>query len=668
MQVGTPLLAPAGHGMLERDITYYFLRSSPLTKKVLLVTYVRPPRVLATLIQIDRDRFEEGLLKRLIVEEKATSGLPPHLEELEGTNWEAVDTDRLNARRSHRERVERRLFAIQPLLEKESEILDALNPERSINEHVKAAGGKGNGQRIRTWFFTYLCFGRHMWTLFPTFHRNGRWDRLGKPGPKLGRPPRARGQHAGYRLMQEDIDKIISSYNKFAQEGKSLEAIYHQAMISYFKAEVTTDDRGSARLLPTIVPVPTYDQYRYQLRKKLGGDAIALRLYGHSRFRRTLAEYTGTYASNVGNVYEVAEADAYYCEDLPRAYLDHSETPALAVVRLVDVVSGMRLGIGFSLGNEDSVGYRAMLFSAAISKKKFCSLFGIEIEEQDWPCIGLPLRYITDRGPGIKLEPGAVDPQLKHLFRPIREMAVSGSGQSKSIVESAQRRVVNREGPASKRLSDMSVVTMAKREIRRLILENRTANTKSRMLPEMYAANLLPTPLNVWSFMDERARSNAQPIGFSDAVRVFLREEEVTVKRSGVHLRHQLYDSDALRKTGLLKEVGRLGTLKLRGYVYPFSVRVIWVEVFGQIVEVEAKANIRSEEEQFIRTFDELEAEHRRHKDLMIEHDENKRAASVEVIASFERDTGKSWHSKKTRSARTPKVTSSEAAIAKDIF
>src|SRR5690606_8667336 len=128
--------------------------------------------------------------------------------------------------------------------------------------------------------------------------------------------------------------------------------------------------------------------------------------YGEARYRRRYAEHAGTFASRSKNLYERVEADVYHTDDQPAGYIDGEELPTLAVARAVDTVSGMRLGIGFALGAEHSSAYNAMQFCAAISKQKFCALFGIEIKEDDWPSQGLPLKYVTDRGPGVRRAPG----------------------------------------------------------------------------------------------------------------------------------------------------------------------------------------------------------------------------------------------------------------------
>lgn len=658
MQVGTPLQAPEGYLNLERGITYYLLRNSRVRSRVLLVYFTTPPNMVAILVLLDRHEFEGGLVRNLIMATPA-SGMPPHLEDFKGFNFEHVDSKRTNAKRTLRSYVEHRLNTITPLLERESEILDAACPEREINRYCVTHGY--NSQRVRTWFFLYVCFGRNIWTLLPGFHRNGRWDRMTVGnGVKLGRPNNVRGRHAGCRMNAEISALVVASFRRYAQVGKTLADVYAEAMCYAFRAKVDKDEKGVKRLIPTVTPIPTYHQYRYCLYKEHGMHRVQRDLYGAERARRRYAEHEGAFTANVANLYEVVEADAYYCEDLPRGYVDGDAVRPIVVTRCVDTVSGLRLGIGFSYGKESSDGYNAMLFCAAISKVKFCSLFGIEISETDWPSIGLPARYITDRGPGIKREPGASDAANSI---PIRELTPSGQGQSKALVESAQRRRRSLEGPATRVLSELTAYQIVQREIHRLLMENSSADSRKRLTPEMIRAGVVPTPLGLWKYLDARARNVAESVPFEDAVRRFLKRERVRVARDGVHFRTQRYDSDALRSTGLPAQVALRGTLHVDAYVFPFSIRYIWVEVEGQLVEVEAKLAIRDDDSQLNRTLLDLESEAQSVRAFESVKRENRTAAQVESMLKLEQQTEQRWYSTKRVSARSVKKSISQDAI-----
>ena len=613
MQTGTALIAPQGFQSFDSGITYHFLRNDRVTQTALLVIFSHAPAT-ATLVTAPRNVFENGLLGKHIVEVGSQTGLPPFLETFEGFDFESFDQWRPNAKKSIRRIVEDRLLAISPLLDREMEILQSPSPEREISQYAHPAGL--NTGRVRLWFFTYLCFGRNIWALLPHYFRCGQWDRLTRPdGPKFGRPSIARGPQSGARLDSATIDTMTDAYLSLRSTGKYLTHIYEEAMVTKFHAAIVTTKHNQKRFISSDgTRIPTYDQFRYQVRKKLGQAEVQRSLYGNSRFRRSKAEHVGTFASAVSNLLERVEADGYYCADLPKSYVDDVALPPLCIVRGVDTASGLRIGIGASLGKEDSKAYDGMLFCAAISKKIFCAIFCIEIEEHEWPSQGLPAHYITDRGPGIKREPGedSSHGRIGAVGMTIRELTPSGQGQSKAIVESAQRRTVKLEEPAQYSVSDLSPYRMMQREIMSLLRQNRSADAQSRMTPDMINAGVLPTPLGVWKYLDSRGRNDGQTIPFAEAVRRFLTSVKVRVDRQGVWLKHQKYNSNALRNTGLLSRISNTGTQSLKAFVYPLCIRHIWVEVGGLLVEVNAELALRDDDTQLYRTFADLEQEDRK--------------------------------------------------------
>lgn len=650
MQVGSALQAPEGHHTLEAGLTYYFLRSNRIRRIVQFVHFAYDERWLAHLYSLPRKEFEDCLLRKRIIPVNNLNGFPPFLQVVQGLNLREFDLQRQNAVLTHTERVDDRLQKIAPLLELKNEILNSYHPEREINKYATEQGL--NAQRTRFWFFTYLCFGENSWMLFPHYFNCGHWDRALHPtGPKWGRPSIARGKHAGGRLSAQTIELIVRSYKNLCQEGRTMTSIYQEAMTKFFKAQVTTNEHGHKRLISSDSnPIPTIDQYRYQLEKAIGKDTIQLLRWGAPRYRRSTAAHKGKFSSSVSNLLERVEADAYYCEERPRSFQGNDHLSPLCVTRFVDVASGLRTGIGFSFIKENSESYNAALFCAAISKKKFCSLFGIDIEEAEWPSQGLSPHSITDRGPGIKREPGHNNQPGLGLV--IREFTPSGQGQSKALVESAQRRVTSLEGPTQFSLSSLTVCQLAVREIRRLIAENDTANAREHMTPDMTQEQIMPTPLGVWNFLDARARNDGQLIPFDSAVRRFLKKTTVRVARDGVWLRAQRYRSPALLDTNFLNRISSIGQQQLTAYILPMCVRYIWVEVDNQLIEVAAQLNLRDDEDMLYRTEEDLVLEEKQQNQSLAELRQHRPAAIVDQQQKFKTENDASWHSGTT--TKTP--------------
>lgn len=599
------------------------------------------------LYSLPRTDFEQGIEKGLLAPVEGLEQGAPFLKAAKGKNLDHYDRKRINAKKLHKDRVEERLLKIGPLLDRKEEILCASDPEKEINKYATEINS--NAQRIRFWFFSYLCFGQDSSMLFPHFFNCGKWDRDKRTdGPKWGRHSTVRGEFAGCRIDDEMQILIKKSYLALRADGKPMTAIYGDAMRKHFNAHAVTTQSGRKGLVSRDGnPLPTIDQYRYQLKKILGHDEIQRSRWGAAKYRRKIAEHRGKFSSSATNLHERVEADAYYCEDRPRGTTEGLFLEKLSVTRSVDTVSAMRLGIGFSLGKEDSDSYSAAMFCAAISKVKFCRLFGIKIEGPEWPSKGLPSTFITDRGPGIKRETDHNEYAGEGII--VREITPSGKGQSKAIVESSQRRITKTEEPAKHTLSELSVTQMAAREIRRLLEENNSADASGRMTPEMIATNVFPTPIGIWNFLDERGRNEGHLISFDTAVRRFLVKTEVRVGRDGVWLQSQRYSSASLREAGILQKVSRIGTTHLSAYMYPICVRYIWVEVDGCIIEVDAQLNLHDDEEMLYRSYADLEHEHASLNRLQIERRDHKIAVAADQKAKFEAETGVPWSSGKTK-------------------
>jgi hypothetical protein len=280
-----------------------------------------------------------------------------------------------------------------------------------------------------------------------------------------------------------------------------------------------------------------------------------------------------------------------------------------------------------------------MLFSMAITKSRFGELFGIPISDNEWPCIGLPSKIIFDRGPGSSLN--LVQSFQEHF--PIRELTPSWSGQSKPNVESSHPGSTNIEGAPQYIQSDLNPVDMAREEIMRVIKDNHTSDAWARMTPAMIAAEIPPSPAGIWDYMDERARTDAHPMAFDDAVRNFLTPVKFTVRHDGVYLRDQRYDSSLFRKSGILERIAIDQRTEIDGYILDLCVRYIWIEIDQKIIELKAVLPHLEDEAQLFMSRDELEQIVEIGRVTKSHYREHQFAASTSIMSRYMEATGKRW-------------------------
>jgi hypothetical protein len=666
MQIGTQLVAPQGLGVLRADVTYHFLRHDHSTGQVLLSWFSKGKhRWVVQLQRFPSDQFESGILSqpaRIKIVEHQRS-MPPWLDELEGVNFNEIDATRVSHKRSYQDQVEDRFQHIAPLLDRVPEILTDDAPLRSLAKHATTCTPAQHPDRIQLWFFTYLVFGLNIWALKRPTHTIGRWLRTSATHAsiKYGRPSLHAGSAYGFPVhtMRE---QILSAYIKRCGLGRKMSNIHADACTKDFGCNVERSANGQHRFVhPKGGSFPSYYQFYQVVVKAYGLDQVQRTVYGPERVKRKLPD-EGSFTEAFANLLEDLEVDVYRVGDRPKSMLNDDTMPALCVARGICVTAGEVVGVGFSLGSETSEAYRSMLFSMAIGKEKFCALFGLPMTDEQWPAIGTPLAYTSDRGPGAKQSLVA---ELEERF-PIRELTPSNSGQSKASVESSQPKKTHHEGAPRFQQSALDLIEMVRRELIRACADNHTSDISARLTPQMVEdftrEGRVATPHNLWNYLDRRLRTNAVTIPFDDAVRRFCKPVEFEVARDGVYLGKRCYRSDALKQSKLLHKVRPGLRLTIHGYVLSMCVRTVWIECDGKLLELSAVLRLRDDEGQLSVTLDELNAQGKQLAVLQSKTRESIQAANAVYRDQFTEATGKTWDAGHSQAGRPKKPTGATAA------
>lgn len=651
MQVGIQLIAPEGYGPLCKGETYHFLRNDPKQGRAMLVhlSGLELSKPDANLLILDQGTFESGVTNGHIVVASSQYTLPPWLRMLEGFDLDLLDLRRSRAKKPHRERVDERLSRISGALKDVDTILSAPDPCHAIHAHARACRPAQNETRFRLCFLTYLAFGRNVWALIPPYCRIGHWLRPDLPRVKYGRRNLAYGGNYGHPCTPEMIEKIKTGYLRHSGLGVKLIDIYRKTVSSLFGCRSATGTNGMQFYYqPNGAPFPTFEQFRYRIRLAFGQELIQRTLYGQVRHRARLASSKGKFSEEVSNLLERFEADGYYTEEHPRGFIEGTALPALCVVTGRDMLSGMKIGIGFTLGNERSSAYRMMLFSMAVGKVYFCKLFGIDISEDEWPCQGLPPYYRVDRGPGSKTD--LID-DLQRRF-PIKDTAPAWSGQSKANVEASHPRAIKTEGAPAFTASSLTPVELARREIYSLLKYNHTADMSQRFQPDLDMIDVQPSPIGLWNYYDNLMRTDAQPMPLEEAARAFLTPTMFDVRHDGVWLRGQRFDSVALRASGILERVARNRPLKVSGYTLDLCVRHAWVEIDGKLLLLDARLKIRGDDQILYVSMAELDQWDAQRRKVASAFRIHQHAAASGYEGRFKDDTGKDWDAGERRPGR----------------
>lgn len=669
MMFGHQLEVSDGLGSLAVGGRYYYCGRSAFSG-VLLARFYREPKAEGTW-RVGYVRLAESLMEKELTGSspgirscKRQHSLPPALLDLEGVNFDELLEPNYARKKSHNEDVQHRLEAIYPLLEREQEVLQALNPLKEISRIRQKLRLKSHVYRLQYWFFCYVLHGRNKWSLKPSTHCNGTWSRESDKheGTKFGRP-HANGRRWGWpsAIFQE---QVIASYIKRCGNGKTMSSICNAALAEDFGCTTVFDEQGGTQLIhPMNEPFPTYGQFRHIVVKKFGLKEVQTTVYGQARMRRDAVVDEGSYSSQYANALECLEVDAYRCDDRPIASSSDGALPTLVVARAICGVTGKRLGIGFSIIGERQEAYRSAIVSMTMPAEMLARVYGVPVDSLRGHTPTMSRSLLSDRGPAG--QQSLLD-DLEAKF-PVKSMTASYSGQSKPTVESANPRSTQLEGSPSFIQSSHGVASMMKREVLRTMAENHQSNIIERLAPavvhDFHTLSHPATPHFYWNYLSRRLRTCAQFMDWREALRAFGTQTKFAVVKSGLLWKGVTFSSQELRD-GLHEELVRKGVGYVTGYTLSLVARCVWVEIRGKLLELEPSLRIQSDMEELLLPLSSLVNIAQVRAEVNSATRQAAQASMVQLERTVKEETGFSLNAGRRRGG-APKKTASALAEAK---
>lgn len=689
MFVGLQLEAPQGWRSFAKEARYYFCgdRSDEINgvsvPTVLIANFhmtgKRWQSWRVQLFMIPRQEFEEALTQRppLLRQCSHQFNLPPWLEEVDDVDFNRIDeyrqalggrdleSDERASINTYRKQVEKRLSKIAAAVEVASEILRAPDPIKKINQVLKA-DKTCQSHRVQLWFFAFVLHGQNQWALKRPTHTIGRWPRNSEEHKekKLGRPSLA-GTCFGSSTVGLG-DRMVEAYLNRCGLTKTMRSIHRQVLREEFGCiTIKNRDGVDTWVHPANRPFPSYGQFRYAVVKALGLAYVQTAIYGQPRMKYKSKINKGNQTSQYASILEELQVDAFYVADRPRAMHSDEPSEALVVAEGVCVTTGAVVGVGFSLGGETGEAYRSMLFCMAAPKDYIARLYGIPPDLLNWPMQGIPGAMTSDRGPAGHRK---FAERLEQQF-PIKTITPSYEGQPKASVETTHPKTTKLEGEPSYVLSDLNVMGMIKREIKRAAAKNDSKDISNRLsdqaIHDFYNAGLVGTPRHYWQYLSERMRTHARQISLEEAVRSLWTPVKLAVDRDGVRFRHRHYSSKVLLESPLMKKVGLTKGLQVQAYVLSLVARVVWVDIDGRLMELEATMRVRGDEEDMLVPISQLAETEKLLREIQSKTRESGQAATNRAEAEFQEMTGVRWDAGQRKKGSPPKPKGSAAYEAK---
>lgn len=648
MMIGARIVAPEGFQCLAKGAVYHFLHSDSDSNRVKLVQFDDESGDLtAELLMLPQNVFEEALEQELLVED-GRDETPPWLKNIQGFSIPYLESRRSSTKENYNQKVDRRYMAISKLVGSYREILNSDNPNTIINSHAKSQRPQQNSSRLRFWFYSYVVFGFNKWALMPLFHRIGGWNRETTSKVKHGRPHR-KGPSFGYNCSSDMKEKILTGLLAYKNPNGKKARLYSDILTKKFGCEVKLEKGVKTFKHPKGEPFPSFGQIKYWAEQMIGPKELARELNGKNK-ARSQSGSAGSFAERVTNLCQRVEFDGYYISEKLSGITEGSSVDGFCVVRAVCGLSGAVVGIGFAEGKETMEAYKMALFSMALDKVKFCELFGIHIKPEEWPCYGLSGGVIFDRGPGA-----TYGSELDINWLGTIELTPSYSGQSKATVESSHPRDKKSLEQPTYFQSKLNFVLMARREIYQALADNQSSDASGRMTEEMIINRVKPTPHDIWNFLDGRGRNSAIGMPFDEAVRTFLTEHPVTIRKDAVYFYGRKYRSAALISTNVFDKIARAGVIKSTAFALTMCVRHIWIELDGLLFELDFVSSATTPEGSVDITLSALKQIDKMRREHAADLRDEIPAIQQEFRDRFKKDTGEDWDSGQRKQGRPTK-------------
>ncbi|HWQ43008.1 MAG TPA: Mu transposase C-terminal domain-containing protein, partial [Desulfosporosinus sp.] len=309
--------------------------------------------------------------------------------------------------------------------------------------------------------------------------------------------------------------------------------------------------------------IPTYNQFRYWYLKEYNFKKDFIGRYGELAFNlkhREILDYSTAEVDAPGAIYQI---DATVAD----VYLVSSDNPLKVIGRpvvyiAIDVFSRIVCGLYVGLEGPSWLGAMMLLDNVVEDKIDFCSKYGIEIDEKEWPSKYLPEGIVADNG---ELEGYNADRLINNLNVPVINKPPY-RGDLKGIVERHFRTINDRikytspgaiqkeyrsrsdEDPRLK--AEYTLDDFIKYMIIDVLWHNKHINRSYPLPKAMLNEDILPRPVDMWEWGMTRRKGRFN-VYDRDIVRLnLLPTTTANITRAGIKFEDRFYSLDTAISEG----------------------------------------------------------------------------------------------------------------------
>lgn len=275
-----------------------------------------------------------------------------------------------------------------------------------------------------------------------------RWENIGNKGQeriakegaaKRGRPV-AEGKLAGVNVTPEIRAIFLIAADEYEKRRKlGLKQAYVESLKMGFMEEVEKLGGGTRHVTLEEYEkagLPRFEQFLYWVRKDRARIESERKRMGERKWALGRRALLGDSTKEAWGPCSRFQIDATILDVYIRSRRNRRRLVGRATLYVViDTFSRMIVGFALSLDPPSWLGAMSAIANAVANKKEFCAKYGVQIEEEDWPCHHLPAIFLGDRGE--MLSAGVLG--LIERFGVVVENTPPYRGDLKGIVESRFR-------------------------------------------------------------------------------------------------------------------------------------------------------------------------------------------------------------------------------------
>ena len=362
--------------------------------------------------------------------------------------------------------------------------------------------------------------GKNINALLPDYENSARkGETKGASNQKRGRPRKDAKEKEigeGINITDEErkIFKTAISLYYHTPKKNTFKTAYELMIQHFYQDQLLIDDNHGKSKIASREAIPTLGQFKYWYKKEQSDwQKAATSRYGSKEFNlnhRAILGNSTNQTTGPGSRYEIDATigDVYLVSKYNRNWIIGRPVIYIAI----DVFSRLITGIYVGLEGPSWVGAMMALANTVTDKVQFCQSYGIEINEEVWPCHHLPEILLADRG---ELKGKGVESIIRNLKIRV-ENAAPYRADWKGIVERHFRTIQGYTKPFVPGDVDVDSMKRGGRDYRldakldlhqitkiiiHLVREHNTKYLENYNCDEeLIADGIVPTPINLWQW------------------------------------------------------------------------------------------------------------------------------------------------------------------------